>query len=302
MTEQPAVTEQPDVHRRPAMAAPTSDDSIDAEIMPTEEMQALLTHWYTISEVKPVDANDGITYDSTVYTVCVKLQDEHSDGKLTIESITYYQADKTTPIDGEKPTFRNSYAVADSDAVTITLQKNLTGRTLNQGEFTFKLSCPQDTAHDNMTATNDADGKVTFVLTYKDLDHDHSAAAPTTYTYTVSEVKGNAEGVTYDESTYTFAVNVQDNGTGKMQATIVNAPEKMTFTNTYTPKPTPTPEPSPTPTPTPAPTAAPTPAAPATQIPQTSDSFPLIPLISILILSGVGAAYLLVKGKKSSKR
>ena len=65
-----------------------------------------------------------------------------------------------------------------------------------------------------MTATNDADGKVTFVLTYKDLDHDHSAAAPTTYTYTVSEVKGNAEGVTYDESTYTFAVNVQDNGTG----------------------------------------------------------------------------------------
>ena len=153
-----------------------------------------------------------------------------------------------------------------------------------------------------MTATNDADGKVTFVLTYKDLDTTNSAAAPTTYTYTVSEVKGNAEGVTYDESTYTFAVNVQDNGTGKMQATIVNAPEKMTFTNTYTPKPTPTPEPSPTPTPTPAPTAAPTPAAPATQIPQTSDSFPLIPLISILILSGVGAAYLLVKGKKSSKR
>ncbi|MBD9228950.1 MAG: hypothetical protein EGQ41_08710, partial [Clostridiales bacterium] len=66
------------------MSAPTSDDSIDAEIAPTEEMQALLTHWYTISEVKPVDANDGITYDSTVYTVCVKLQDEHSDGKLTI--------------------------------------------------------------------------------------------------------------------------------------------------------------------------------------------------------------------------
>ena len=157
-----------------------------------------------------------------------------------------------------------------------------------------------------MTATNDADGKVTFVLTYKDLDTTNSDADPTTYTYTVSEVKGNAEGVTYDESTYTFAVNVQDNGTGKMQATIVNAPEKMTFTNTYAPKPTPTPEPSPTPTPTPAPTAAPTPAAPApaapaTQIPQTSDSFPLIPLISILILSGVGALTCWLKAKKAAK-
>ena len=238
---------------------------------------------------------------------------EHTEFNLTIASTTYYKADGKTPLaDGEKPTFHNSYAAADSDAVTITLQKNLTGRPLNAGEFTFKLSCPQDTAHDNMTATNDADGKVTFVLTYQDLDPDHSDADPTTYTYTVSEVKGNAEGVTYDESTYTFAVDVQDNGTGKMQAT-VKAPENMTFTNTYKPKPTPTPEPSATPTPTPtatptpAPTAAPTPAAtatpaPVTHIPQTSDSFPLIPLIIILILSGVGAAYLLVKGKKSSKK
>ena len=51
VTEQSAEDEQSDVHRQPAMFAPTSDDSIDAEVAPTEEMQALLTHWYTISEV-----------------------------------------------------------------------------------------------------------------------------------------------------------------------------------------------------------------------------------------------------------
>ncbi len=141
-----------------------------------------------------------------------------------------------------KPTFSNSYAAADSDAVTITLQKNLTGRALNAGEFTFKLSCPEDAAHNGLTATNDASGKVTFALTYKDPDSNNSDADPTVYTYTVSEVKGDAEGVSYDDQTYTFKVEVQDDGTGKMKAALTEVPASMTFTNTYaeaTPAPTP---------------------------------------------------------------
>lgn len=293
------------------MLALTPDDNSNAEIAPTEEMQDLLTHWYTISEVKPVDANDGITYDPTVYTVCVKLQDKEGKGNLDIESITYYEADKTTPLaENEKPTFRNSYAAADSDAVTITLQKNLTGRALDAGEFTFKLSCPEDAAHNGLTATNDASGKVTFALTYKDLDTNKSDENATTYTYTVSEVKGNAEGVTYDDQTYTFKVEVQDNGTGKMQAKLTEVPASMTFTNTYTPKATPTPTPTVTPSPkpsaTPAPTATPKPVAtatpaPMTHIPQTADTFPLTLLIAILAISG-GAVALLIVGKKRSKK
>lgn len=207
------------------MLALTPDDNNGGEIAPTEEMQDLLTHWYTIKEVARDDAN-GITYDPTVYTVCVKLQDAESKGVLTIESVTYYQADKTTPLgDGVTPTFRNSYAAADSDAVTITLQKNLTGRALDAGEFTFKLSCPEDAAHNGLTATNDASGKVTFALTYKDLDPTKSDAAPTAYTYTVSEVKGDAEGVSYDDQTYTFTVEVQDDGTGKMKAALTKCPQ-----------------------------------------------------------------------------
>lgn len=313
-TEQPTEGNQPDVHRQPALLALTPVDNNGGEIAPTEKMQALLTHWYTISEVN--EAKDGITYDPTVYTVCVKLQDAESKGVLTIESVTYYQADKTTPLgDGVTPTFRNSYAAADSDAVTVTLQKNLTGRALNAGEFTFKLSCPEDAAHNGLTATNDASGKVTFALTYKDLDHDNSDAAPTAYTYTVSEVKGDAEGVSYDDQTYTFTVEVQDDGTGKMKAALTKVPASMTFTNTYTPKATPAPTPTvtpsqepsaaPAPTATPAPTAAPKPVAtatpaPMTHIPQTADTFPLALLIAILAISG-GAVALLIVGKKRKK-
>ena len=73
-TEQPTEGNQSDVHRQPALLALTPVDNNSEEIAPTEEMQALLTHWYTISEVN--EAKDGITYDPTVYTVCVKLKDK----------------------------------------------------------------------------------------------------------------------------------------------------------------------------------------------------------------------------------
>ncbi len=304
------------MHHQPALLAPTPDENNDGEAALPEDVQKLLTHWYTISEVKPTDANNGITYDSTVYKLCVKLHDvSNGTGTLTVESATYYRVngDKWEPIKGT-PTFNNSYTAEDSDEVTVTLQKNLTGRALNEGEFTFKLSCPADEKHNGLTATNDANGKVTFTLTYEDLNRDQIDEEPTTYTYKVSEVKGDAEGVTYDDRTYTFTVQVQDDGTGKMKAWFKESPGSMTFTNTYTPKATPTPTPTPTPaaTPspkpsaTPAPTATPEPVATATPapmayIPQTADAFPLTLLIAILAISG-GALVLLIVGKKRSKK
>ena len=298
------------MHHQPALLAPTPDDNNDGEV------EKLLTHWYTISEVKPTNTNNGITYDSTVYKLCVKLHDvSGGKGILTVDydNVTYYKVNGTELEKiNDTPTFNNSYAAAVSDEVTVTLQKNLTGRALNEGEFTFKLSCPDDTAHDNMTVRNDANGNVTFKLTYTDPNTNQIDEKPTTYIYTVSEVKGNAEGVTYDDRTYTFKVKVQDDGTGKMQAKLEVPEESMTFTNTYTPKATPTPTPTPAATPspkpsaTPAPTATPEPVATATPapmayIPQTADAFPLTLLIAILAISG-GALVLLIVGKKRSKK
>ena len=305
------------------------------------ELESLLVRWYTIHEIVPADAN-GITYDPAVYKARVELEDV-SDGQgiLTVKSVAYYNADGTTPLgENELPTFRNSYAAADSDTITITLQKNLTGRALEESEFTFALTSAEDAAHSNMTAVNDASGHVTFALTYADLDANKTDDAPVRYTYTVSEVKGDAESVSYDDRTYTFVVEVQDNGTGKMQARLMEVPESMTFTNTYTPQATPTPTPAPTPTPTPTakptptptvkptttpaaapgtdPTATPAPAstaapaatpkpvatatpAPMARIPQTADTFPLALLVALLGISG-GAFVLLIAAKKRSKK
>ena len=231
MTEQPAVTEQPTVTEQPAMFAPTSDDSIDAEVAPTEKMQALLTHWYTISEVKPVDANgDGITYDDTVYTVCVKLQDKNSDGNLTIKSITYYQADGKAPLDNNAVVFNNSYAAEGVD-LTVTAQKQLTGRSMADGEFRFRLSCNDDPDNEQ-TVTSDANGRIAFALHY---DDKNGTGTQETHTYTVTEVPGDNDTITYDNTAYTFTVEVIDDGTGHL-TTKVTQPEEMVFRNVYTPK------------------------------------------------------------------
>ena len=74
------------------------------------------------------------------------------------------------------------------------------------------------------TATNAADGTVTFEAI------DFAKAG--VYTYTITEVKGNEEGVTYDPTVHNVTVEVVDNGAGKLVATVTD--NNPTFTNKYT--------------------------------------------------------------------
>ena len=93
---------------------------------------------------------------------------------------------------------------------------------------------------------------------------------PGDYLYTVSEVKGDAEGVTYDETEYAVTVHVTDDGEGSLQADLqyADGAEGIVFRNTYVKpqEPTkPTPEEPTKPTPTPSQPSTPaTPSAPTT--------------------------------------
>ena len=54
------------------------------------------------------------------------------------------------------------------------------------------------------------------------------------HTYTVAETKGNAKGVTYDTKTYTVKVDVTDDGSGTLKATVTgDNPAALDFTNSY---------------------------------------------------------------------
>ena len=164
------------------------------------------TYTYTVSEVK--GDKGGVTYDDTVYTVTVTVAD-NGNGKLV-----------ATVTGADAVTFTNSYA-ASSAEVVLSGSKVLVGRDIIDGEFAFVI---KDSAGNVVTQTVNAGDKFTFdTLTFDKVG---------TYTYTVSEVKGDKGGVTYDATVYEVTVTVTDDGNGKLVATAAGN-ESLKFTNNY---------------------------------------------------------------------
>ncbi len=213
--------------------APETDPETEPETEPaptvdTDAVQALLTRWYTIREY--AQGKDGVTYDANTYMVRVQLADKEGQGTLTVDSIQFFAADGETPLDNNAVVFNNSYAAEGVD-LTVTAQKQLTGRSMADGEFSFRLSCNDDPANEQ-TVTSDANGRIAFALHYDDKD---GTGTQETHTYTVTEVRGDNDTITYDDTAYTFTVEVIDDGTGHL-TTKVTQPEAMVFRNVYTPK------------------------------------------------------------------
>ena len=162
-------------------------------------------HTYTISEKAGSEA--GVTYDTATHKVTVKVVDNGA-GKL-VATVT-----------DNNPTFTNTY-VASSTQVTFTAKKVLNGNKLAAGQFEFELREGDKLIE---TVKNAADGTVTFKA--KDF------AKAGVYTYTITEVKGNEEGVTYDPTVHNVTVEVVDNGAGQLVTTVTG--NNPTITNTYT--------------------------------------------------------------------
>lgn len=162
-------------------------------------------HSYTVREVAGDAA--GVSYDTTAYAVSVKVSD-NGDGTLS-----------ATASGDTSVTFKNVYEAAPA-TVTLNAKKVLEGAELADGEFTFRLENGGQLMDE---ATNDADGNVTF--------HELTLKQAGTYTFTVSEIAGSEEGVTYDSSQKTVTVTVTDDGNGQLQASVEG--NGQTFTNIY---------------------------------------------------------------------
>lgn len=185
------------------------------------------THVYTIREAKGNAA--GVSYDPNTYTVTVNVEDR-GEGKLVASTE-----------DASKIVFNNTYTAAPA-TVDLTATKVLNGADLSDGQFTFELLNNGDVMD---RATNDAKGNVAFrELTLKQAG---------TYNFTMREVAGDVEGMTYDNSEYRVKVSVEDDN-GQLVASVEG--NNPTFTNSYT-----------------APAAKPSePEQPAKQLPQTGDT------------------------------
>ena len=188
------------------------------------------THTYTLREACPnaLGLYKGVTYDGATYTVVTTVSD-NGDGTLTAKHKLEGAA--------ESAGFTNKYHAMPTQ-VSIGAIKVLEGRELKKDEFSFKL-VGEDI---ESTVTNDADGKINF--------DKFEYSEPGTYVYTISEVKGDKAGMTYDKSVFTATVNVVDDGEGNLKANVAytkgdKSVEGIVFNNTYKKPETPVPTPDP---------------------------------------------------------
>lgn len=211
------------------VASGTNDVNGNVTLSPIH-YEAPGTHTYTLREACPnaLGLYKGVTYDGTTYTVVTTVSD-NGDGTLTVT----HKLEGTTEAAG----FTNKYHAMPTQ-VSIGAIKVLEGRELKKDEFSFKLVGEGIES----TVTNDADGKINF----DKFEYDE----PGTYVYTISEVKGDEAGMTYDKSVFTATVNVADDGEGNLKANVVFAKgdksvEGIVFNNTYKKPETPVPTPDP---------------------------------------------------------
>lgn len=211
------------------VASGTNDANGNVTLSPIR-YEAPGTHTYTLREACPnaLGLYKGVTYDGTTYTVVTTVSD-NGDGTLTAT----HKLEGTT----ESAGFTNKYHAMPTQ-VSIGAIKVLEGRELKKDEFSFKL-VGEDI---ESTVTNDADGKINF----DKFEYDE----PGTYVYTISEVKGDEAGMTYDKSVFTATVNVVDDGEGNLKANVAftkgdRSVEGIVFNNTYKKPETPTPTPDP---------------------------------------------------------
>lgn len=167
------------------------------------------TYTYYIRESIPMPADKHITYDLKTVKVTITVTD--NDGVLVADVV--YDPDAT---------FHNVYSYFPTDS-TITFKKILTGMQLTSGMFKFELK--DQATGDTVTQTNQADGTVSFKLTYSE---------PGTHKYIIKEIIPSTpmKYMTYDTHTVEITVNVVDDGTGVLTPEVIY-PTNTNFYNSY---------------------------------------------------------------------
>ena len=187
----------------------TAKNTASGEVVFNVTFSAAGDYAYTITEKAGDDKT--ITYDQTAYEVFVTVAD---DGKGQLVA-TVEDADT-------ERVFTNIYTAPAPTATSATLEftKELTGRTLVDGEFQFELYKDGQKID---TKTNQG-GKVTFNTINYDAEGVH--------TYTVKEVNAGATGITYDTEKTAKVTVTKDAATNALKAA-VEYPAGNVFKNSF---------------------------------------------------------------------
>ena len=200
------------------------------------------TYNYTIQETG-TGTNDGVEYDTTVYSVQVTVTTGDSGLQSTV---AYGTKEKPNTPEANSLTVINTYDASGYAAFSGT--KTLNGREFTSGDsFAFTiipdsgapLRLSEDGATQDSTTvhteakTGGHEAGITYGPFYYKLS-DLDGAASKTFTYTVSEVvpEGDRKGITYAAS-QTLSITVTDQGDGSLAAVLAENTTAPAFTNTY---------------------------------------------------------------------
>ncbi len=196
------------------------------------------TYYYSVKEVIPETKDVSITYDTNEYIVTVVVTYDGTNAK-------YVANVSGIPENGIK--FTNTYTAPASTEYTPGAKKELIGRELKAGEFTFALYAANESFVDLGTnlgeATNDADGNITFAK------QTYSTEGSRYYLIKEKVPTPKEDGITYDTKVYGLKVVVErsteenklvatpyyydlESTSGESATTVSTTPK--TFINTYT--------------------------------------------------------------------
>lgn len=239
-----------------ADGATVSIDVLGGRDVTFTQADAGKTYSYTVSEKN--GGASGYTYDTAERTVTIAVTDD-SAGKLTatttvtggaIGSKIYTYATGKTSEKAEVP-FTNSYSASTDNqggsTAAIIATKEMKGRPLTDGEFTFHLAYAGTTTS-LRTVRNSKDGTVDFgTFSYdtamlEDLVKSGHATKSTNkdgnFEWTVEYVAYEdtaslPKGVSPDLASFTVIVHIVDNGDGSLKATVQTEGKKCVFRNVY---------------------------------------------------------------------
>lgn len=201
-----------------------TNDSIGKAIVSPIVFNKVGTYTYTITEIKPDDADAGISYDTGTVTATVTVTRDDSTNELNAEvSYSKKASDGTVTTGNGGNAFANTTIAPKPVDVTISAKKTLDGRTgFADDVFSFTLRANETTTPVSTSAANDgsqstANAKSGGSITFDTIRY----TAEGTYTYTMTESKGSDAGIAYDSSVVLVTVNVtRDPKTNELSAAV----------------------------------------------------------------------------------
>lgn len=178
------------------------------------------TYTFKVTENIPQDAQNnklnGVTYDTNVTTVTVRVTDKDADGNKTGKLTARVSYANSKHQSTDQAQFINEYA--ESGTAQIEGTKNLTGRDFKDGDsFTFTVT-PKNGAPEPKDKDGKAISEVTITpnsgasakIDFGTVDFNQ---AEQSYTYELKEKQpdGGKKGIEYDTTTYTLTLTAKAN-------------------------------------------------------------------------------------------